>query len=482
MSELPRGFRVRLAADAHRCDDGRTLFGGSSGRLVHLRPAALDRLDGSGAVEVRDATSGAVARLLLDRGLAHPYWSEPADATPADVTVVVPVLDRPVELDRLLRGLRGLATVVVDDGSSDPAALVVVCRRHDARYVRHDTRRGPAAARNTGLATARTPVVAFVDSDVVLDTAAVAALRRHLDDPRVALVAPRVLGLDEGRGVLARYEAARSSLDLGPSPARVHPHGRVSYIPSAVLLARRDALGGGFDEALEVAEDVDLVWRVAREHTVRYDPGVLVRHEHRTSTRAWLARKAFYGSGAALLAERHGPAVAPVVMAPWAAVVAGALLAQRRWSLPVALAAGAVAEVSLARRLHGSDRPYRAAAAVLAVGLHATLTQTAAALVRHHWPLTAALALGSARARRAVVVAVVVDGVLDHRRVRPDLDPVRYVALKRAEDLAYGAGLWAGCLRRRSVRALLPSVRRGPAPVDPHATSPSCAPHERGSR
>ncbi|WP_205860588.1 mycofactocin biosynthesis glycosyltransferase MftF [Phycicoccus sp. HDW14] len=459
MPDLPSGFRVRLADDAHRCDDGRTIFGGSSGRLVHLRPAALQRFDERGGLVVDDPTSRRVARMLLDRGLAHPWWNGSTPAHPSDVTVVVPVLDRAAALDRLLAGLPGVRTVVVDDGSQDPAALVDVCRRHDARYVRHPERRGPAAARNTGLRAVRSAVVAFVDSDVVLDTTALAALRRHLEDPAVALVAPRVLGLDEGRGVLARYEAARSSLDLGPSPARVHPHGRVSYVPSAVLLGRREALGEGFDEALEVAEDVDLVWRVARDHVVRYDPSVVVRHEHRTTPGAWLRRKAFYGSGAALLATRHGEAVAPAVLAPWAAVAAGAVLAQRRWSVPVALGATAFAELSLARRLRGSDRPHRAALAVLAVGLHATLTQTTGLVVRHHWPVTAALVPFSRRARRVALVAAVVDGVLDHRRVRPDLDLSRYVVLRRAEDLAYGAGLWWGCLRERSTRALLPALR-----------------------
>jgi len=68
-----------------------------------------------------------------------------------------------------------------------------------------------------------------------------------------------------------------------------------------------------------------------------------------------------------------------------------------------------------------------------------------------------------------VAVAVVVDGLLDYRRTRPDLDPVRYVAARRLDDLAYGAGVWYGAWRARSVRALLPSwqgidVRRTSSP------------------
>jgi hypothetical protein len=58
-----------------------------------------------------------------------------------------------------------------------------------------------------------------------------------------------------------------------------------------------------------------------------------------------------------------------------------------------------------------------------------------------------------------VLTAAVVQGLLDHRRTRPQLDPVRYVVALRLDDLAYGAGLWTGAVRRRSVRALLPRWR-----------------------
>ncbi|GAB3112063.1 mycofactocin biosynthesis glycosyltransferase MftF [Janibacter alkaliphilus] len=465
---LPTGFQVRLDPGTRSRDGGRTLYGGSGGRMVHLRPAALERLQPTGTLEVGDPTSARLARMLLERGLAHPCWRPGTDDRLADVTVVVPVLDAPLQVDRLLRRLPGVAVVVVDDGSTDPAALAAVCRRHGARLLRHPVCRGPAAARNTGLATVRTPAVAFVDADVVLDRDALVALHRHLDDPRVALAAPRVLGLEEGGGPLARYEAARSSLDLGPEPALVRPHARVSYVPSAMMLARTGVLGTGFDERMRVAEDVDLVWRLSRTHDVRYDPAIQVRHEHRTGTRAWLRRKAFYGTGAAPLARRHGSAVAPVVSPAWGLVVAGALLAQRRWSLPVAAVTTVVAELALARRLTGSRAPHRDAAAVIGLGLHATLAQTGSALLRHHWPVTAALAPFSARVRRAALAMTVLDAVLDHRRHAPGTDLVRYAVLRRADDLAYGLGLWRGCLAERSPRALLPLIRvRAAAPAHP---------------
>ncbi len=84
-----------------------------------------------------------------------------------------------------------------------------------------------------------------------------------------------------------------------------------------------------------MAEDVDLVWRVlAAGWRVRYEPASVVRHDHRTTLGPWLRRKAYYGTGAALLADRHGSDVAPLVLNPWTAALAVSVLAQRRWSLP----------------------------------------------------------------------------------------------------------------------------------------------------
>ena len=98
------------------------------------------------------------------------------------MTVVVPVRDRHAELTRCLAGLvGGPRMIVVDDGSRDPAAIRGVAAAAGACVVRRPVNGGPAAARNTGLAAADTPLVAFLDSDCVpgpgwLDSAA-AALR-----------------------------------------------------------------------------------------------------------------------------------------------------------------------------------------------------------------------------------------------------------------------------------------------------------------
>lgn len=474
---LPPGFTVRLTPRARLRHDSRLLVGGHGGSVLRLRGPAQSVVGAVGGWSADGPVASALGRALLDTGFAEPVWPSSAvsaDSEVTDTTVVVPVRDRPDRLTALLAALPSrLPVVVVDDGSREPAAVAAVADRHSARLVTHPTNRGPAAARNTGLRLVATPLVAFCDSDVVPVDGWLATLRRHLDDPAVGLVGPRVLGRSGtgGGSWVERYEQARSSLDLGPAGGPVRPQWPVAYLPSACLLARVEALGDGFDEDLRVAEDVDLVWRLVRAGwTVRYEPAARVRHDHRTRPSAWLRRKAFYGTGAAPLAARHGSAVAPAVLSPWTAVLTVAVLAQRRWSAPVAVAAAASTTWHLDRRLWEPGSPtvdvrrLGTAASLTGRGVLAAVRQTAPALTRHYWPLAVAAALVSRRARRALVVAAVADGLADHRAVRPDLDPVRYVVARRLDDLAYGTGLWLGVWRARSVRALLPDLRLHVAP------------------
>lgn len=461
-SPLPVGFAVRLNRHVRVRDGGRTLVGGAPTRVLYLteraRALIVDR-----TVRVSGRATAALADRLLDTGMADPVVAELPDLDLSQVTVVIPIRDRPEPLDRLLACLGGRQRViVVDDGSADPAAVAAVAAAHRAELVALAVNGGPAVARNAGLRRVTTPYVAFVDSDVVLDPGALPLLLRHFADPRVVMAAPRVLGLRmPGRDRwIRRYEDARSSLDLGVEPGVVRPRAPVSWVPSACLLARVDALGDGFSADLRVAEDVDLVWRLADAgRRIRYEPAAVVRHEHRTDVHDWLARKAFYGTGAHLLAQRHGANVAPVVLAPWSVGFVLALLAQRRWSLPVAALFLGVAAARIARKVAGSDQPRRLGLRLAVDGAVASVWQAAALLLRHWWPVAAVGCLFSRRLRRAMVAATVLDTVVDLRRTRAHLDPIRYALARRLDDAAYGCGVWYGAIRGRSPRALLPEVQ-----------------------
>ena len=474
---LPDGFRVALDRRVRRlpgADGGAALLGGAPPRLVHLRPAAREALGSAQTLTARNPVSTALARTLLDAGLAHPTLPQPGAPDAGDVTVVVPVKDRP--LGRLLAalpaGLGGL--IVVDDGSADPVFLAHEVHAAGGEVVRHERSKGPAAARNAGLAAAATPLVAFLDSDVVPLDGWLAPLLAHLADPAVALVAPRIVALPPHRGLLGRYEAVRSSLDLGPDPALVVPRSRVAYVPSAALLVRKEALGAGFDERMHVAEDVDLVLRLhAAGWRLRYEPSSEVAHEHRSDPRAWWLRKAYYGTGAAPLALRHPGSVPPMVLSPWSAVVCALLLLQRRWAYAGAAAVTAVATERLSRKLSRLRDPRMSAARLTGLGLAGAVLQLASGLTRHFWPVAALAVPFSTRARRAVLVAALAEGVGDwwtHRDRDPAVRPglLGHVVAHRLDDLAYGSGLWWGALRARTAAPLLPTgptTRRASPPA-----------------
>jgi mycofactocin system glycosyltransferase len=303
----PADLRVRLAPGVLVGDAGRLLVGGAPSRLIRLSEPGAALLAGWRSGAPIGSAAPSLARRLLDGGLLVP---EPTPVPTADLTVVVPAHGRERALARCLRSIvetaPDAALVVVDDGSPDPHAVATIVAAHGATLVRHPQPRGPSAARNSGLARAQTPLVAFVDSDVVVPAGCLSRLAGHFADGTVAAVAPRIRALEPDGGTIITYEAGHSALDMGRTPSRVAPGAPVSYVPSATLVARRAALDDGFDEALHLAEDVDLVWRLgATGWTVRYDPSVHVLHDHLATATAFVRRRFAYASSIGLLAARH---------------------------------------------------------------------------------------------------------------------------------------------------------------------------------
>lgn len=455
---LPVGFEVRIRADVIHADSGRVLVGGSPVRAVRLSDRARTLFEGDRLVVDGPATA-ALARRLLEGNVADPVV-DCFKVSPDNLTVVVPVRDRPEQLERCLAALVPLPIVVVDDASKDPTAVARVARRHGATVVPLARNVGPAGARNAGLALVATPLVAFVDSDVVVEATALLNLARHFADPRVALVGPAVAGQprSEQPRWFERYDAAASSLDLGRVGGLVRPGAAIGWLPSACLVGRVELLGSGFDPAMRVAEEVDLVWRLdAAGLAVRYDPTVTALHDVRTTLRAWLGRKFVYGTGGADLAARHGDKVAPAALSVTMAVGAAAVLQRRWWSLLVAAGALTVTTRTLAPRLPMDFERYRVAARLSTSGLGWAVRQEAGVLLRHWWPAAAVGMVVSRKVRRAVATALAVDLAIFVRE-RPGVDPLTALVARRFDDLAYGAGLWWGATGHHSVRSL--AIRR----------------------
>lgn len=463
---LPDGFAVQVDRRVRVLAEGAALLGGSPTRLLRLAPAAQTMLSG-GRLEVRDAKTAQLARTLLDATVAHP---RPASGpSHRDVTAVIPVHDNLFGLRRLLDSLRGLRVIVVDDGSAVPIEPSDMAGVHcDVQLIRHDRSKGPAAARNAGAAACRTDFVAFLDSDVLPRRGWLEALLGHFCDPAVALVAPRIVGLRTADNPVAKYEAVRSSLDLGHREAPVVPHGPVAYVPSAAIICRRRMLDevGGFDETLHSGEDVDLCWRLVEAGArLRYEPIALVAHDHRTELGEWFLRKAFYGTSAAPLSERHPGKTAPLVISGWTLVV-WVLMAMGSGIgyLASVLAAGLTAR-RVANSLRSVETEPRQVAAIAAHGLWSAALQLASAICRHYWPIALLAALASRRCRQVVLIAAVLDGVVDWAARRGTVEDTEqvglltFVLLRRLDDIAYGLGVWTGVVHERHLGALKPQIR-----------------------
>lgn len=459
---LPESISLRLDDGTRRSDGGRTFIGGSPLRMLRLTDAGARIADdlAAGTPVGPEPARQTVARRLLDGGLAHPA---PQGVPMLTLTVVVPVKDDADGLRALLASVGDTPVVVVDDGSADPDDVRAVAEASDApvTVLRHERSRGPAAARNTGWRSAATDLVAFVDADVVLPPSALQPLVAHFADERVAAVAPRIRGRANGHDLIDRYERHRSPLDLGPSPSRVVPRGKVSYVPTATVLFRRAVLDdvGGFDEGLRFGEDVDLVWRVASRHVVRYEPAVEVEHDNRPHWRAVLRQRFEYGSSAAHLDRRHPGQVAPIDVNAWSAATwALVALGGRRGALAGLATATTSAALLLPKLRDHVDDPIAETVRLAGAGNLWAGRWLASATVRAWFPIAVAASVPSRRARRALAAAAVVPALLEWNDRRPDVSPGAWTAARLADDLAYCAGVWRGCADVGSWRAIRPNL------------------------
>jgi glycosyltransferase involved in cell wall biosynthesis len=183
------------------------------------------------------------------------------------VTVVAATHNRAGRLTALLDALRAqtvrdFEVVIVDDASTDATAEVLATARERGdlalTVLRHETGRGPAAARNAGWRAARAPVIAFTDDDCRPAPewleAGLSAMAATADGTREAIV--------QGRTEPDPLEAER----LGPFTRSLNVRELDHWYATANMFYSRATLErlGGFDETTfsrPGGEDTDLAWR-----------------------------------------------------------------------------------------------------------------------------------------------------------------------------------------------------------------------------
>jgi glycosyltransferase involved in cell wall biosynthesis len=183
-----------------------------------------------------------------------------------DVTVVIPTKDgwpaaaRTIECALAQRDVE-VEVIVVDDGSAEGAAGALRSWAAERMtVVRHDEPRGPAAARNVGLALARAAWTAFLDHDDVWSPDKLRTQLEAAAEAESGFVFCAAITVDEQLRPI-RYDPAPATERLLVDLLK---HDSIPGGCSNVI-ARTDVLRklGGFDEQLFYLADWDLWVRLA---------------------------------------------------------------------------------------------------------------------------------------------------------------------------------------------------------------------------
>jgi GT2 family glycosyltransferase len=211
---------------------------------------------------------------------------------PLPCAVVIPVHNHAGLTRTCLEAVLALASlprelVVVDDGSTDATPELLERFSDRARVVRHEQRRGFAAACNAGAAATEAPFLLFLNNDTVPTAGWLEALLAAAEAGRTGVVGAKLLFPDstvQCAGIAFDDDGRPFQPYIGfpaDHPAVDAPR-RMQAVTGACMLVRREAFEavGGFDLAwVNGYEDVDLCLRIAQAGwETRYEPRATVYH------------------------------------------------------------------------------------------------------------------------------------------------------------------------------------------------------------
>jgi mycofactocin system glycosyltransferase len=474
MTNLPPAgcFWLKQGIRLIRVPGGGVLLQSNPMRVLKINRVALDILDKcrSGLQVDQDVAAGGYKKILpfLDRfvqsGLLK--WVPPREQALPMVSVVIPVYNRPQEIQECLASLENLdypadkvEVIVVDDASRDHTLAVV--RQFDVRLIVQSYNQGQSAARNTGAAAARGEIVAFMDSDCIAHPGWLSDLVPYFQDPRVALVGGFVDAyFNEKR--MDRYEQACSALNMGSQPVMGRGDNCVFYVPTCNMMVRKDIYKrvGGLDANLRVGEDVDLCWRLmAAGHHLLYIPRGTVLHKHRNRLLPGFLRRFDYGTSEAVLYARFTNVVKQF---PWqptgiVTILAGTVaLATQSWPWLLLMAVLPVFEtgckwIQLVRKL----------------GVRLPIAEIFGAVIKSHFKLAYYLAFYSVRYHLLPLIVlactlpdliglwlaiIVLPALATYMQRRPQLGFPVFIFFYLAEHAFYQSGAFWGCLKQKSFR------------------------------
>lgn len=245
----------------------------------------------------------------------------------------------------------GVSVWVVDNGSSDGSAAMVLEKFPRVNLVLNDGNVGYGRACNQGASKTSEPYVLLLNSDTLLSPGTARELVGYLEaHPDVGIAGPRILNTDGTlqyscrdfpsipdalvHGFLGLFNGGNRASARYKKTGWAHDEeAEVDWVSGCFLAVRRSAFEelGGFDESYYMyVEDVDLCWRAWRSGwKVAYLPAGDVCHHIGMSSRVVPARMVFHHHASMLrfhFKTYRGPARATVAVAVAAGVLTRFLL------------------------------------------------------------------------------------------------------------------------------------------------------------
>ncbi|MBV8193908.1 MAG: glycosyltransferase [Candidatus Dormibacteraeota bacterium] len=227
-----------------------------------------------------------------------------------DVSIVVPTKNSVRTLRRCLESLRAQTlpchVVVVDNHSTDTTREVAALLS-DIVFVAGPER---SRQRNLGAAATQSPVIGFVDSDMVLSPSVVEQAKSAIDAGAGSVIVPE---RSVGSGYWARVRAFERAFYVDVDGIEA------PRFFSARLLAST----GGYDETLDAGEDWDLGRRASRAGRVERITALIEHDEGQLTYLQACGKKGAYAAGVARFADKNPGALwrillhRPYIRHPW---------------------------------------------------------------------------------------------------------------------------------------------------------------------
>jgi glycosyltransferase involved in cell wall biosynthesis len=226
-------------------------------------------------------------------------------------SIVVPTRDRPEALSRCLDALDAqtlkpeLEIVVVDDGSRLRGAVSAAVDAHDGVRLLRVESRGPASARNAGIASASAEIVCLTDDDC---------------EPAADWAERLVEAIRSGADVAAGFtynacsgEAfAEATQVIATVLRRPDTFGRLRFATSNNLASKTSVFADiPFDERFATAAGEDRDWCARATGAgleIRAEPRALVAHRHHVDAAGFWRQHVQYGRGAYRFRSTHAGA------------------------------------------------------------------------------------------------------------------------------------------------------------------------------